>query len=340
MERFAALTTNRLSIHSPTPFMKAIVVKEFGGPEVLELGTLPDPVPGWGQVVVQLEAIGVNPVDTYIRSGNYAAKPKLPYTPGMDGAGVVAALGGGVTHLCEGQRVYVAGSLSGTYAERTLCDASHVHPLPEKASFAQGAALGVPYATAQVGLFARGQALPGETVLVHGGTGGVGLAAIQLARAAGMQILATGGTDAGRQLCREQGAHAVFDHRAPDYLDHILHHTSGRGVDLILKMLANVNLGKDLTLLARGGRVVIIGSRGPVEINPRDLMARNADIRGVMLAQTPPDELARVHAALRGGLETGALQPVIGHEFPLCEAAKAHETVLAPGAMGKIILVP
>ncbi|MGB8170281.1 MAG: NADPH:quinone reductase [Chthoniobacteraceae bacterium] len=320
--------------------MKAIVVKEFGGPDVLELGTQPDPVPGWGQVVVQLEAIGVNPVDTYIRSGTYAAKPKLPYTPGTDGAGVITAIGGGVTRCSESQRVYVAGSLSGTYAERTLCDVSHVHPLPERASFAQGAALGVPYATAHVGLFSRGQALPSETVLVHGGTGGVGLAAIQLARAAGLHVLATGGTDAGRQRCRAEGADEVFDHHAPDYLDRILHHTSGRGVEIVLEMLANVNLGKDLTLLARGGRVVVIGSRGPVEINPRDLMSRHADIRGVMLLNTPPAELERTHAALQAGLKTGALSPVIGREFPLGEASKAHAAVMSPGAMGKIILVP
>lgn len=320
--------------------MKAIVVKQFGGPEVLELDTAPDPTAGWDQVVVQIEAIGVNPVDTYIRSGTYALKPKLPYTPGADGAGVIVAVGGGVTRLREGQRVYVAGSLSGTYAERALCDASHVHPLPPHVSFEQGAALGVPYATAHVALFLRGRALPAETVLVHGGSGGVGLAAIQLARAAGLQVLATGGTNGGRELCRTAGAHEVFDHTAPDYLDHILRHTSGRGLALILEMLANVNLGKDLPLLAPGGRVVVIGSRGPVEINPRDLMGRNGDIRGMNLLNTGPEEIARTHAALQAGLETGTLRPVIGQNFPLGEAPKAHETVLAPGAMGKIILVP
>ena len=320
--------------------MKAIVVKEFGGPEVLALGTAPDPSAGWEQVVVRLEAIGVNPVDTYIRSGSYAAKPKLPYTPGADGAGVITAIGGGVTRLREGQRVYVAGSLSGTYAESTLCAAAHVHPLPDHVSCAQGAALGVPYVTAHVGLFSRGQALPGETVLVHGGTGGVGLAAIQLARGAGLRVLATGGTDTGRQLCRDQGAQEVFDHTSPDYLDRLRRATVGAGVDLILEMLANVNLGKDLTVLAPRGRVVVIGSRGAVEINPRDLMARNADIRGVMLLHTPPEITARAHAALQAGLEAGTLRPVIAREFPLAEAAKAHQSVMAPGAAGKVVLIP
>ena len=320
--------------------MKAIVVKEFGGPEVLQLANVPEPVPGWDQVVVQLEAIGVNPVDTYIRAGTYAVKPELPYTPGADGAGVITALGDGVTRVRKGQRVYVAGALHGTYAERALCDSSHVHPLPEAVSFAQGAALGVPYVTAHLGLFFRGHALPGETVLVHGGTGSVGLATIQLARAVGLYVLATGGTERGRQICREQGAHEVFDHHAPEHLDEILHSTAGRGIQLIIEMLANVNLGKILPLLARGGRAIVIGSRGVAEINPRDLMVRNADIRGVNLLHTPPEEIARAHAALHAGLENGSLRPVIGREIPLAEASKAHKAVMAPGAAGKIILLP
>jgi NADPH2:quinone reductase len=320
--------------------MKAIVVQNFGEPEVLELAEVSEPKPGWDQAVVKLEAIGVNPADTYIRSGNYALKPALPYTPGMDGAGVVAEIGEGVSGVRTGDRVYLSGALNGTYAEKALCSTAHLHPLPERASFAQGAAIGVPYATAHVGLFARGGAQAGDTVLIHGGTGGVGLAAIQLARAAGLIVLATGGTEAGRELARREGAHEVFDHQAADYLDRILRHTAGHGVDLILEMLANVNLGKDLPLLATGGRVVVIGSRGPVEINARDLMSRSADIRGVMLPKTPPEQLARVHSALRAGLENGSLRPVIGREFPLAAAAEAHRTVMSPGAAGKIVLIP
>ena len=320
--------------------MKAIVVKEFGSPDVLALETVPDPVPGWEQVVVRLAAIGVNPVDTYIRSGAYAAKPVLPYTPGTDGAGTITAIGGGVTGLREGDRVYVAGSLTGTYAEQTVCSITHVHPLPERVSFAQGAALGVPYVTAHFALFARGAAQPGETVLVHGGTGGVGTASIQFARAAGLRVLATGGTDTGRQQAREEGAHAVFDHTAPGYLDEILRNTSGRGVDLIIEMLANVNLGKDLTLLAPRGRICVVGSRGPVEINPRDAMIRSADIRGVMLLTATPTEVAGIHAAIRAGLENATLNPHIGRQFPLAQAPSAHTAVLAPGATGKIVLIP
>ena len=165
-------------------------------------------------------------------------------------------------------------------------------------------------------------AKPGETVLVHGASGGVGTAAVQLARAHGLRVFGTAGSDEGLKLAREQGAHEVFDHRAPDHFEQIMKATGGHGVDVIVEMLANVNLGKDLTILAKGGRVVIIGSRGRVEINPRDTMQRDADVRGMVLPNTPPAELASIHAALVAGLENGTLRPVIGKEFPLAEAAR------------------
>ena len=206
--------------------------------------------------------------------------------------------------------------------------------------FAQGAAIGTPYATAFRGLIQRGQAQPGETVLVHGASGGVGTAAVQLAVARGMRVLGTAGTERGRELVREQGAQAVFDHHAADYLERIMEATSGRGVDVILEMLANVNLGKDLTILAPRGRVIVIGNRGRVEIDARETMARDADIRGMVLPNTPPAELASIHAALVAGLKDGTLAPVIAQEIPLAEAPAAHRAVLEPGAFGKIVLIP
>jgi NADPH2:quinone reductase len=215
-----------------------------------------------------------------------------------------------------------------------------VHPLPANVSFAQGAAIGTPYATAYRGLFQRADAKPGETVLVHGASGGVGTAAVQLARARGLRVFGTAGSDEGRKLAREQGAHEVFDHRAPDHFVQIMNATGGRGVDVIVELLANVNLGNDLTILANGGRVAIIGSRGRVEINPRDAMQRDVDLRGMALPNTPPADLASIHAALVAGLESGTLRPVIGKEFPLAEAAQAHRAVMEPGAMGKIVLLP
>jgi len=320
--------------------VRAIRVREFGEPEVLRLEEVAALQPGPGEVLVRMRAIGVNPVETYIRSGRYARKPTLPYTPGNDGAGVIEETGAGVTGFRAGDRVYTSGSVSGTYAEFALCRTDQVHRLPANVSFAQGAAVGTPYATAYRGLFQRAHARPGETVLIHGASGGVGIAAVQLARAAGLRVLGTAGSEAGMKLLREQGADEVFDHRAADHLEQISKATTGRGVAVILEMLANVNLGKDLGILAKGGRVIVVGSRGRVEIDPRDTMQREADIRGMLLPNTPPEDLASIHAALAAGLETGTLRPVIGKQFPLAEAPRAHRAVMEPGALGKIVLVP
>jgi NADPH2:quinone reductase len=320
--------------------MKAIRVHEFGGPEVLKLEEVSNPSAAPGQVVIDVKAAGVNPVDTYIRAGTYTFKPSLPYTPGMDASGVVEAVGQGVTRVKEGDRVYVAGTLTGSYAQKTVCAEAQVHRLPAKVSFAQGAGVNVPYATAYRAIFQIAQGRAGETVFVHGASGGVGVAAVQLARAAGMTVIGTAGTLKGRELALREGAHHALDHRAPDYLDHLRSLTGGRGADIILEMLANVNLGKDLPLLAARGRVVVIGSRGPVEINARDLMGRDASIRGMSLLVAPADELAGVHAAIYAGLENGTLRPVVGQEIPLAEAARAHKAVMEAGAHGKIVLTP
>jgi len=308
--------------------------------EVLQLEEVPDLTPGVGQVVVRVRAIGVNPVDTYIRAGLYPLKPSLPYTPGMDAAGVVESIGEDVTLVAAGDSVYVAGTLSGAYAQQALCLESQVHRLPAQVTFEQGAAIGVPYATAYRALFHRAQARPGEIVLVHGATGGVGIAAVQIARAAGMTVIATGGTEKGRANVAQQGAHHVLDHHAPNYLDRLHSLRGGTGVNVILEMLANVNLGKDLGVLSKAGRVVVIGSRGPVEINPRDAMGRDASILGMTLMNVNDEDRASIHAALVAGLENGTLKPVVGKEMPLAEAPRAHEAVLNAGAFGKIVLIP
>ncbi len=320
--------------------MKAIRVHEFGGPEVMRLEDVPDLKPGAGQVLVRIEAAGVNPVDSYIRTGTYARKPALPYTPGADGAGTVAAVGEGVTRFKKGDRVYVEGALSGTYAEQALVAEAHAHPLPAKVSYAQGAAMGVPYGTAYRALFHKGEARPGETVLVHGASGGVGSAAVQLARAAGMTVIGTAGTDKGKKLVTDEGAHHVLDHTAAGYLDHIRAATGGQGVDVVLEMLANKNLANDLTLLAPLGRVVVVGNRGTIEINPRDAMGRDAKIVGMTLFNVSEHDMASIHAALVAGLETGTLRPVIGKELKLADAPQAHQAVMAAGAYGKIVLKP
>src|SRR5947207_6552243 len=258
--------------------MKAIRVSEYGGPSVLKLEEVATPQPGQGQVLVRNHAVGVNPVDTYLRSNTDNRGPKLPYTPGSDAAGVVEAVGPGITSVKPGDRVYIGGTVSGAYAELSLCNESQVHPLPGNVTFAQGAAINVPYATAYHALFHRAHGEAGESVLVHGASGGVGIAAVQLARARGMTVIGTAGTDRGRRLVLDQGAHHVLDHTAPAYLDELMTLTGGKGVDVVLEMLANVNLSKDLGVLAMNGRIVVIGNRGAVEINPRHAMNKNAAI--------------------------------------------------------------
>ena len=320
--------------------MKAVRVSEYGGPSVLNLEEVPDPKPGPNQVLVRNLAIGVNPVETYLRANLDNRGPKLPYTPGSDAAGTVERIGEGVSAFRPGDRVYIYGSLTGAYAEMALCGAEQVHPLPENASFSQGAALGTPYGTAYQGLVHRGRPRAGETVLVHGASGGVGTAAVQIARALGMIVIGTAGSEAGRRLVLEQGAHHVLDHSRAGYLDELLALTAGRGPDLILEMLANVNLQHDLEVLAVGGRVIVIGNRGPIEINARLTMGKNADIRGMMLDRATPEERAAIHAALQEGLHNGTLRPIIRKEIPLAEAPRAHEAVMAPGHQGKVVLVP
>jgi NADPH:quinone reductase len=319
--------------------MKAIQVHQFGGPEVLKLEEIPTPKPADGQVLVRIHAAGVNPYDTYMRTGTYAIKPALPYTPGSDGAGTIESVGSGVTKVKPGERVYTARTISGAYAEFALALESQVHPLAAKVTFTQGAGVWVPYGTAYHALYHSAEAHSRETVLIHGASGGVGTAAIQIARAMGLTIFGTASSQKGRDLITREGAHRAFDHSKPGYTDEIMQATGGKGVDIILEMLANVNLANDLKLLATNGRVIIIGNRGEITINPRDLMMRRSSARGFSLWTITPEEEADIHAGLIAGLENGTLRPVVGKELPLAEAARAHKEILEPGSHGKIALV-
>jgi len=319
--------------------MKVIRVHQFGEPDVLKLEEVPDPTPGAGQVVVRIRAVGVNPVETYIRAGRYGPR-QFPFTPGNDGAGIIEALGPGVKQWNKGDRAYVAWSISGTYAELALCDAKRVHRLPQNASFEEGAALGVPAATAWRGLFQRGGGQRGETMLIHGASGGVGTMAVQLARNAGLNVIGTAGSEKGRELVRKLGAQHALDHHSPDYLKEVMDLTQGKGVNLILEMLANVNLGKDLTVLAKFGRIVVIGSRGKTEIDPRDTMTRDADIRGMTILNLDDQDYEAIHVGIVAAVEKGRLKPIIQMKLPLAEAARAHQLVLEGDSHGKIVLIP
>ncbi len=318
--------------------MRAIRVHEFGGPEVLKLEEVPDPRAGRGQVVIVVHAVGINPVETYIREGKYGPMP-FPYTPGKDAAGVIESVGEGVSEFKVGDRVYTDLTVTGAYAEKTLANVNTVHRLPERASFEQGAAVGVPAGVAYYALFYRGGGRAGETVLVHGGTGGVGSAAIQMARAAGFYVIGTAGDEKGRAFVMEQGAHAAADHKITERPEELKTLTGGRGVDIILEMLANVNLASDLKVLNMRGRVMVIGSRGTAEIDPRETMKHDADIRGVMLGGALPEEHRGIYAAITAGLEQGTLRPAIGLRLKLEEAERAHREVMEGESFGKIVLM-
>ncbi|MFM1847112.1 MAG: hypothetical protein RL417_586 [Pseudomonadota bacterium] len=319
--------------------MKAIRVHEFGGPEVLKVEEVSSPSPGHGEVLVKLHAIGVNPVETYVRSGARGARA-LPYTPGADGAGVVEAVGDGVTKVSVGDRIFTSSTLTGSYAEYALCAQGQIHSLPEEISFPQGAAINIPYATAYRALFQLAKVRPGEFIFVHGGSGGVGIATIQLAVAHGCRVIASAGTERGLDLVRAHGAAYGVDHTDPFYREKILNLTNGAGPAVIIEMLANKNLASDLKLIANRGRIIVVGNRGTITIDPREAMTREATIQGLSLFNANEAERNEIYAAIHAGLTGGVIRPVIGQSFPLAQAPAAHEAVLAPGAYGKIVLMP
>jgi NADPH2:quinone reductase len=318
--------------------MKAILVREFGGPDVMELADVKTPVTGPGEALVRVNAAGVNPVDTYIRSGIHSVRPKLPYTPGKDGAGVVEAVGEGVSRIKPGDRVYIADSLTGTYAEYCLCREGQVGKLPESISFEEGAGIFTPYATSYRALFHKAKAREGETVLVHGASGGVGIAAVQWAKNAGLRVIGTASTDEGRKLVSDNGADEVFDHSDPEHYAQVLDLTSGSGCEIILEMLANVNLERDFEALAKFGRIVIIGSRGSLEFTPRLTMTKDASIYGMSLFNATKSDMEDIHAAIQDGLARGVLRPYISSSVPLADAAAAHVDVIEGRSLGKIVL--
>ena len=320
--------------------MKSIIVHEYGGPEVMKLEDVPTPEPGPGQVLVKIEAAGVNPVDTYLRSGNHAHAPALPYTPGKDASGVIEKTGDGISRFHVGDRVYTAGSVTGTYGEYALCEEKHLGRLPNNVGFEQGAGIWTPYATAYRALFQKAGARSGETVLIHGASGGVGLAALQWAKNAGLTVIGSASSDEGKKLVTDEGADHVVDHTDDSHLQVVREITGGRGVDVIIEMLANVNLAKDFDALAMFGRITVVGNRGSLDFNPRLAMGKDATIYGMSLFNAPPEKLSEIHDAIYEGLSQGFLKPVVGDSIPLSEAPRAHHQVIESKAFGKIVLIP
>ena len=327
--------------------MHKLTVQAFGDiatdtPPRVAVVQADDAAPGPGELAINLKAAGVNPVDAYIARGTYAIKPDVPYTPGMDAAGVVAAVGEGVTNRDVGDRVWLAGTadgkVKGAYANRCICKDTAAFPLPDDLSFAQGAAINVTHVTAYRALHDVGRCERGQSVLIHGATGGVGLACVQLARMAGLDIWATGGSEAGRQLLVDQGVPAdqVIDHHAADHLAAL----PEEGVDLIVEMLANVNLPTDLDHIASHGKIVVVGNRGEATIDARKLMGTQASITGLTYWSDGDAAVGRALAAIAAGVSDGHLRPVVDREFPLADCLDAWRHVLEGTSGGKVVLIP
>jgi len=320
--------------------MKAIIVREFGNPDVMKCDDLATPSPTGKQVLVRVHAVGVNPIETYIRSGNYPSVPELPYTPGKDAAGIVESVGDGVTRFKSGDRVYTSFSITGTYAEYTLVEEIDLGLIPDNISFEQGAGIWTPYATSYRALFQKAKATAGETVLIHGASGGVGIAAVQWAKSRGLKVIGTASSIEGKRLVADQGVDHVFDHSQDGYLGEIKAATGGKGVDVVIEMLANINLQKDFDVLAMFGRICIVGNRGSLDFNPRVIMGKDATVTGMALYNSSYAERDEIHAAIFDGLRSGELRPIIRKSMPLADAPAAHREVMESKAFGKIVLVP
>ena len=260
----------------------------------------------------------------------------------VDGAGIVEAIGEGVTNVTVGDRVFIAslkgGSSTGTFAQKVVCNQTSVHSLPEHVSFEQGAALGVPAMTAYRALFQRACLKPGQTVLIHGASGGVGLQAVQMAKSHGAKVIGTASKPEGKKMVQQAGADMVIDHVTEETIEDVLALTDGNGPDVIIEFLANMNLETDLKLIAPFGKIVIIGNRGSIEINPRLAMQKECDILATALWNAPQDEYEQSIHGVIGMLTSGALRPIIGTTLPLQQAPEGFEQLAKGIGNGKMIL--
>jgi len=316
----------------------AVRVPAAGPSSIMRLETLPPlAYPSRGEIAVLVKYSGVNPVETYIRSGAYASVPPYPFTPGGCCSGIVTSVGEGVEKFSIGDRIYSARTVSGSYAERALINASFAWHLPSSIGFAEGAALGVPYHTAYRAVFTKARLKRNQTILVHGASGAVGVACVQMAKSAGCRVIGSAGSEAGRKAISEY-CDVVVSHGD---INRVLEFTNGTGVDAIIEMAAHKNLGADLKMLATGGTVVVVGSRGPIEVNPRDVMSRESTITAVMLWHAKPREFDEAAEYIADGLKSCKLKPLVGQIFEgLEKAADAHDEVIehVKGTVGKIVI--
>lgn len=327
--------------------MRAIRVNNFGGPQVLQLSeNVPIPKVEQRKVLVRVKAAGVNPVDTYIREGAFAYTYPLPFTPGKDGAGVVEEVGEGVSNVKRGERVFFSNrdmkNTHGSYAQYSLVSDTDVWRLPERMSFEKGAALGIPYFTAYRAIVLKAKAQASHRLLVHGASGSVGTASVQIAKhLVGCQVAGTAGTSYGMELVKSLGAEFTACHKQRDYLPKIMEWTEGQGLDVVIEMLANVNLDNDLTLLRKNGVVIVVGNRGSTKIDARHMMGKETSIIGAAMFASTPEEWQATAEAVIKGVEDGWLDPVMDRTYPLADAKAAHHDIInSKGAKGRLVINP
>jgi NADPH2:quinone reductase len=323
--------------------MRAIVFAQTGGPEVMTLAEVPKPEVRPGMVLIKVHAIGVNFADVRFRQGQYVVKPKLPDTPGMEAAGVIEALGEGVTGPSVGTRV--AAFTVKSYAEYCQAPAPMVVPLPDFVTFEQGAAFPIQVLTAYHMLHTADATGPGRTVLVHSAAGGVGLAAVQLAKVAGARVFGTVSSDAKVGLVKEHGADAVINYSTEKFADEVLRLTDGRGVDLILDAVGKPTFEEGLRCLAPFGHLILYGrAGGPTDpLNVATLSAKSIKVSGFMVptvTRTFPEKTRESAARCFALMREGTLKLHIGRTFKLTEAAEAHRYMESRASTGKLILLP
>jgi NADPH:quinone reductase len=322
--------------------MKAIVFDKTGGPEVMKLADVPKPEVKPGNVLIKVRAAGINFADTLFRQGQYLMQPKLPDTPGLEAAGEIEAVGAGVTGLRAGQRVAALGSKM--YAEYALAPAAQVIPVPDSVSFEHAAAFPVQVLTAWHMIHTSHKTGPGQTVLVHSAAGGVGIVAVQIAKAAGARVIGTVSSDSKFALVKEYGADEVINYSTRDFAEEANRLTGGRGVDLILDAVGATTMDKGLTCLAPFGHLILYGRSGgvPEPLNVFRLFEKSIKVSGFVLYT-----VAAVPDTMRRGIEEsfrlmaeGKLKLLVGKSFPLASAAEAHKFMESRASTGKLVLIP
>src|ERR671921_1558467 len=323
--------------------MRAITISEPGGPEVLQPQEVPDPEPAAGEVVIQVAATAVNRADLMQRQGHYPPPKGAPPYPGLECSGTVQEVGEGVDDWSVGDEVCALLS-GGGYAERVAVPAGQLLPRPQAVDLVDAAALPEVTCTVWSNVFMTAGLRPGELLLVHGGSSGIGTMAIQLGREAGAGVAVTAGSDAKLQACRELGAEVLVNYREQDFVEVVKDATDGRGADVVLDNMGAKYLARNLDVLAPNGRIVTIGLQGGrrAELDLGALMAKRAAVISTSLRARPKDEKATIVAAVREHVwplvDAGRVRPVIHARLPLAEAAAAHRLLEVSSHVGKVVL--